>query len=402
MASSFEPIGPSNFYADKLCDMNTFTPFLPGLGGSRRCCTGKHKDPTGDWYGYIRCGTRVPPATLSFCDHCAKNAFSQEEVFKITHSEYPGLVPMLVCDTYQNDVLKNFGLLNRRKMQYMGFEIGVNAVDPRDDDSFVPLVTLPEKREVMSGGTGIFLCPSKMYWEFTVNPNKMFWSKNNHFKVSARFGDGRVVEILSKSGSSNFVSPCHGGLINVNAYKPGKGHRFFFDVPSDAEREAGLAASHDKQSNKLYITVEVFEDVTPPAPVYRDGATYRGGATRGGATRGGGDDATYRGGATRGGAQGGTNYAAAGHSEGFSTTKRNWKLVPVKKIEVRIQLVNTESQEELEYMSGLVQTSIETKRQEEIERKRAELKLLEEQRRVPTAHAKALGMTKVGSSADFI
>jgi len=380
MASSHGPITSSKFYADKLCDMNMFTPLLFGLGDSRRCCTGPHKDPTGDWYGYIRCGTRVPPATLSFCGHCARNAFSPEEVFEITHAEYPRLGPMLVCDTYQNDVLKNFGLLNRRKMEYNGFEFGVNGVDRLDDDSFVPLVTLPEKREVMSGGTLIILCPSKIYWEFTVNPNKMFWSKNNHFKVSARFGDGRVVEILSKSGSSNFVSPCHGGFINVNAYKPGEGHRFFFDVPSDAEREAGLAASHDKESNKLYITIEVFEDVTPPAPVYRC------------------DD----GGATRGGAQGGTNYAAAGHSESFTTSKMNWKLKLVKSFDVRIQLVNTESQEELEYMSGLVQTSIETKRQDEIERKLAELKLLQEQSRVPTAHAKALGMTQVGSSADFI
>ena len=80
----------------------------------------------------------------------------------------------------------------------------------------------------------------------------------------------------------------------------------------------------------------------------------------------------------------------------------NWKLNLVKSFDVRIQLVNTESQEELEYMSGLVQTSIETKRQDEIERKLAELKLLQEQSRVPTAHAKALGMSQVGSIADFI
>ena len=101
----------TNFFGPGV-DTSIFSPDTLGVNRSLRCCVGKNIHPGIRWYGF----NGVRPETLSFCEHCAKIAFRDDEIFEVTDVEYPGLKSTLVCDS-KNAFIKQY-VGERRCVKY--------------------------------------------------------------------------------------------------------------------------------------------------------------------------------------------------------------------------------------------------------------------------------------------
>ena len=70
-------------------DTSIFTPNRTTSMGDSIGCIGHNKHNTkAQWFGYINNGTRIDPHSLTFCNFCAKNYFTSEQVFEVLDTDY--------------------------------------------------------------------------------------------------------------------------------------------------------------------------------------------------------------------------------------------------------------------------------------------------------------------------
>ena len=115
-----------------------------------------------------------------------------------------------------------------------------------------------------------------------------------------------------------------------------------------------LEASHNNESNKIYLTIEIYLKEEMPK-IQEEPGLYRGGQSRGathGATRG-------NRGATRD-YSGGSNFSTSGDAHTSKTHMTYARFDKIKSIECIIQLVNNESEEERNYFARKLQSQIDT------------------------------------------
>ena len=108
----------------------------------------------------------------------------------------------------------------------------------------------------------------------------------------------------TKQGNTNFYSPLTNNMLKVNAGQ--KGTTILLSSTITIQKH-NLEASHNNESNKIYLTIEIYlKEEMPKTP--EEPGLYRGGQSRG-ASRGGQSR-----GATRGGSDytGGSNFASFG------------------------------------------------------------------------------------------
>jgi hypothetical protein len=246
-------------------------------------CLGKNKNaPHSKWYGYMGGGQRINPYELSFCSSCGLRNFTRDEVFEITHTEYPNIIQSLVCDSPHTDLCRNMFGIDRRCIHKQDMRVNINAIE-RDGDNWVPLMTIPTEKgkTARASGVGLYGIPSMTYWECVIRGDphgKYKGVRNIYFKLKkAHFGDGRVVSVTNHEGSSNIYTPIKETLI-INSYKTGvEGQRFFYVAPSAIEKEHNLEASHNETSNIMYITLSVCKKTLIKDEEADDGIQYRGG-----------------------------------------------------------------------------------------------------------------------------
>ena len=348
-------------------------------------------DANAKWYGcFDSNGKKIPPSDLTFCEACGSRNFKSDEVYEVTDEDYPPINrPSLVCDAPNTDMCRDTFGIDRRCIHTQGLRVNINAVE-RDGDKWSPLMTIPteEGKVAASGGVGIYGLPSMTYWECIIRGDPRGKYKNDpdiYFKVAkAKFGDDRAVSITNHEGNSNFYTPIGGNLLTINSYKTGvSGQRFFYAAPAKLETDNGLEASHNKKSNILYLTISICRKVLLGEEKEEkglssdedDGIQYRGGTTKGGGTSKGG--ATTRGGATtKGGGSssysGGSNFAADGYSRHIKTHRVNARFDEIETVDIIIQLVNNQSDEELESLA------IEAQKQVDMAKETAIAKLMVE------------------------
>jgi hypothetical protein len=375
-----------------------------GIDGVPLFCIGREKhNVNAKWYGcFDSNGKKIPPSDLTFCEACGSRNFKSDEVYEVTDEDYTSINrSFLVCDTRNTDMCRDTFGIDRRCIHKQGIRVNINAVE-RDGDKWAPLMTIPteEGKVAASGGVGIYGIPSMTYWECIIRGDPRGEYRNDpdiYFKVAkAKFGDDRAVSITNHEGNSNFYTPIGGTILTINSYKTGvSGQRFFYAAPAKLETDNGLEASHNKKSNILYLTISIYRKVLLGEEKEEkglssdedDGIQYRGGTTRGGAKGGGGG--TTRGGAkggggatTRGGSHdmeacsssysGGSNFAADGYSRHIKTHRVNARFDEIETVDVIIQLVNNQSDEELESLA------IEAQKQVDMAKEAAIAKLMVE------------------------
>jgi len=336
------------------------------INGVPLFCLGKNKNsPHSKWYGYIMDGQRISPYQLSFCSSCGIRNFTRDEVFEITPTEYPNIIQSLVCDTPHTDICRNKFGIDRRCIHKQDMRVNVNAIE-RDSDNWSPLMTIPTEKgtHALAGGVGLYSIPSMTYWECVMRGDprgKYNGDRNIYFKLKkAYFGDGRVVSVTNHEGNSNFYTPIGDTLI-INSYKTGvSGQRFFYAAPSKLETDNGLESSHNNKSNILYITISICRKVSIEEEKESssedeededDGIQYRGGGTsKGGASK-------Y---------SGGSNFAADGYSSNIKTRKVNARFDEIETVDIIIQLVNNQSDVELEMLAREAQQQVDQSKEDEI------------------------------------
>ena len=326
--------------------------------------SGKHASFS-KWYGLIDTnGDRIHPSRVSFCAACGLHNFKSDQVFEVTHKDYPNVIPTLVCDTPHTDVCRDQFGIDRRCIHTQGLRVNINAIE-RDGDKWAPLMTIPTEEGAVAStsGVGIYGIPSMTYWECVIRGDprgKYRHDPDIYFKVAkAKFGDGRKVSITNHEGNSNFYTPIGGNLLTINSYKTGvSGQRFFYAAPSKLETDNGLEASHNKKSNILYLTISICRKVSLEEEK-DDGIQYRGG-TRGVARSKG---AKSKGAKSKGGGSssysGGSNFAADGYSSHIKTHRVNARFDEIETVDIIIQLVNNQPDEELERLAIEVQEQVD-------------------------------------------
>jgi hypothetical protein len=333
--------------------------------GLLRCCSGisnseSRKPET--WYGIVdkNTGEKIEPKTISICDYCKVKSFDDSEVFVVNDEEYPGLIPYLACAIPVTERVKGY-IGDRRSVFIGGIKMNLNITDMGDEE-WAPVTKLRTPEAMKADKIGVLLAdvPTMSYWEFVIkgDEDSPLYSDENYIQVKATDGTGRVIKIADQNGITNFVTPIVGGMVRVNAYDTTSDNRFFFQAPSSIETANKLEASHNKQSNKIFITVSIFrkETIVDPPVATRPKPLYRGG--------GGG-----------GAYSGGSNFAASGKSNVANTRKVNARFIKIKEVEGIIQLVNNESEEERIYMTKKIQDTITEKGadESEIATRRAEM-----------------------------
>jgi hypothetical protein len=382
----------------------------PDTKGNRRTCIGNNVHNSSiEWYGYIGDdGERISPRDLSFCQFCGTNNFTPDRVFLVTSAEYPGLIPNLVCDTTETNNCLKYGI-DTRCLHYGGFRVNVNLIN-QDDTVWTSVTRIPTPKAMEAARSGVHIVgvPTSMGWELSIkgDPNGKYRHSDLLYKIKeAKFGDGRKVKVTDTRGSTNFYTSFQSNTgIRFNGYG-GENTRFVFWKPSAMEKSHGLQATHDGESNKLYLTLSIHREVKKPRLSilrqcyeeggYRDGGSsqMRGGApqTRGGGsqmrgggsqTRGGGD--TVKGGQTRGQAKGGSpygggsNFSSHGNTFHTQTTVVDSTFPEVEDpVEMIVQLVNNESEEELIHFTRQLQSQVDGAKREEIEQMEKEKAQLE-------------------------
>ena len=369
-------------------------------GNRRTCLGGGINDGTIQWYGFIQSdGIRVDPYKLTFCQCCGEQNFQPHQVFKIMDNEYPNLIPVLICDTVNTKLCLAYNI-DMRCLHYAGFRVNINLIN-REGDKWVPASRIPtiEAGKAAKVGTHLVNIPTHTGWECCIkgDPNGKYANSDLYYKVEcARFGDGREVIVSSKGGTTNFYTPLSSPKPMIfNGYDRDDS-RFVFVAPSNLEKSHGLQASHDKQSNKLYLTLSIHREVTAVEPVYRqskggndeylegsydmvsDANTMRGGTTKGASMNGYFSAATTRGGSVQSDYSGGSNFSSGGkthHSETHTVNSTFPKVGP--SVEMIIQLVNNEPQEDLLHFARLVQEQVEGQRRDDLGKLQREKELLE-------------------------
>ena len=348
-------------------DTSLFSPSTRNSMGLLRCCSGitdsEPRKPE-KWYGIVdkNTGEKIDPKTISICDHCKLKSFDDSEVYNVTEEDYPGLIQNLECDIPVTERVKKY-IGDRRSVFIGGIKFNVNITDMKDEE-WAPVTKLRTPEAMKAEKIGVLLAdvPTMSYWEFVIkgDEDSHLYTDENYIQVKATDGTGRVIKIADQNGITNFVTPIVGGMVRVNAYDTTPDNRFFFQAPSGIETANKLEASHNKQSNKIFITVSIFRKETivdppvtsHPKPLYRGGGCGNGGA----------------GGLTRGGAYtGGSNFAASGKSNVANTRKVNARFIKIKEVEGIIQLVNNESEDERIYMTKKIQDTITEKENDESE-----------------------------------
>jgi hypothetical protein len=240
-----------------------------------------------------------------------------------------------------------FGI-DRRCIHKQDMRVNVNAIE-RDGDNWSPLMTIPTEKGKLAriSGVGLYGIPSMTYWECVIRGDphgKYKGGRNIYFKLKkAHFGDGRSVSVTNHEGNSNIYTPIKETLI-INSYKTGvEGQRFFYAAPSVIEKEHKIEASHNEKSNIMYITLSVCKKTIIKEEV-DDGIQYRGGG--GGTVKGGGYS-------------GGSNFAADGYSSNVKTQNVNATFDEIETVDIIIQLVNNQSDVELEQLAREAQQQVD-------------------------------------------
>jgi len=355
----------------------------PDTKGNRRTCIGNNVHNSSiEWYGYIGDdGEKVKVSDLTFCQFCSRNNFPPDRVFLVTEQDYPSrLVPMLVCDTSQTANCLKYGI-DSRCLHYGGFRVNINLIN-QDDTDWTPVTRIPTPKAMTASRSGVHIVgvPTSMGWEISIkgDPNGKYRHSDLLYKMKeAKFGDGRKVKVTDTRGNTNFYTSFQSNTgIRFNGYG-GENTRFVFWKPSNKEKSHGLQATHDGESNKLYLTLSIHREVKKPKPqptykCYEEGG-YRGGAPQ---MRGGGQE---KGGQTRGGGQakggssqndygGGSNFSSHGNTFHTQTTVVDSTFPEVEvPVEMIVQLVNNESEEELIHFTRQLQSQVDGAKSDEIE-----------------------------------
>ena len=350
----------SSHFGDTV-DTSIFNPMELSSKQTLRCCTGANASSASKkWYGvYEKNGTKISPDYMCFCQYCGENAFTSDEVWEISWKDYNNFSSSHSCMMYnRHKCLPYVG--DRRGMCYQGIKVNVNVVS-EDDKLWAPLTKMTTDKAKLAEKNGVLMAnvPTMSYWEFVVMGDEFcrgIYQHNYYFKVIAKDGTGRTIKIADQAGNTNFYSPMTNNMLKVNAFGPEKGQRFFFQAPSQLEQEHNLEASHNNESNKIYLTIEIYRKEEMPKTLEEPGL-YRGGQTRG-TTRGGQTRGTTRGGSDY---TGGSNFASSGTAHTSTTHMTYARFQKIKSIDCIIQLVNNESEEERIYFAKKLQDQIDTR-----------------------------------------
>jgi len=337
-----------------------FTPRTLNSKSGLRACLGAHnKDPQRKWYGvYSQNGEKIDPSQLSFCEFCGENGFTAKEVFPITKKEFPFVTQELSCDAPITEKYKSI-IGDKRCVYVGGIKFNVNIIDEADK-VWSPILKIPTDLGINAASKGVLLAPipSMSYWEFVVKADDagLYNESQYYYKVKCTFEDGRSIIIQDQQGNTDYYTPMKGGMVSVNSYKTGHGNRFFFQAPSKIEIDANIEPIHNNSSNKLFITVTIYEKKDKGLD------TTRGPTLGSYPFRDGSVDHDHNMGTTRG-YSGGSNFGTTGYSTGVITEKVNATFTQVKQVYCIIQLVNNEDDSEKEYMSRKIQDQVDIYKQ---------------------------------------
>ena len=358
----------------------------PNTKGEPRHCLGHIKSsPNNKWFGWVNeAGIKIPANKLSFCFGCFQNYLPKDRCYEIIQEEYPEYVGpnrtgYLLCDTPKTNESLLYGLDNRC-LHYQGLRVNVNAIE---GTKWRPVGKVPNeearKRETM----GLLTVPMPTFtsWEMSIigDPYGEFRKSKLYYKVEEAWtGTGtnkKPIKVMAKSGNTNLYMPLSGKQpLIINSYDVGE--VFVFQAPSNMELSHAIEASHNMDSNKVFITITIHERVTTPKPISYNSYVHE--VMRSGSQmRGIGDVELSKGNPSYNDYSGGSNFSMAGvssHMDAPIVKDTFPRAMDYPPIHIAIQLINNESEKDKIHFTRIIQHQVDMERERQDRlRKRAGL-----------------------------
>lgn len=350
--------------------LNNFGPFRKGYNGERICCSGKqYINPYEcEWFGLFKKDTdeKIPFSELTICKHCAINAFSPTETYAVSNEEMKKFMlnynesTKFRCDMFDRNSMEKYGYIDRRVSVNNGIQVNINIVNPENPEEWVPAI-IPYSEDTKDKDSDkrlhIALLPSHVGWEFVIkiDPLGMYYEKDYCFKIK-KINDitGKEITTTTESGSKDFYIPFNSQFI-IRGYKTGvSGEKFFFISPTQEEKIMGKIAEHNNKSSKILLKLEVYKKIFKE-PVYR-GLNQSDTLTR-----------SIRSNQRTRSLNGGSTFSAGGYNPNVNVSYVDAEFKHIDTIDFAIQLVNNESNEELNYAKNLLEETEKKAKKNKIE-----------------------------------
>ena len=364
----------TNTFLGEGSDTTVFTPYTLSSNNAPRACIGiNRKSPNTRWYGiYDSDKEKISPNDLSFCQYCGENAFNSNEVWLVNNQTFNNLVcdtPTKKCKAFIGErrcMALPFNYLENGEIQSGKLELNINLIDEKND-KWVPVtkgITKTQK-EAEKVGALIVNIPTHQRWQFVVKPSPNYIYNGLYYKFGKiKSKDGREVKVKNHNNKTKFYIPISPniGLTEVNGYETGiDGTQFFFIAPSNKEIYSGIEDKTNLKSNIFQGTITIHRKVMKDSNLYS--GISKGGISKGGISKGGIS-------------KGGTNLSTDGFQENIRTTTINAEFPQISSLEFTIQLINNETDNELDYFADIIDKQIILWRDKKI------TKLLEEKNKI--------------------
>lgn len=346
-------------------------------------CNGEGTPIFGNLYGIIAHGRQIPLEEISFCEYCAKK-LPVDRIYKGPKYDIQDQTKQCLhgswytCDCSYTDKLLKYGM-DERCLHYDGYRVTVNIVDPKISNLWRPTTKLASRPKTADeNGVLISNLPSGCHYEISISTDPKYYNDKYAFKITdMKFGDGKVVtyaNVPTQEGYSNIMHHQEKGISTfISSFHSLKDNtRFYFQRMTSEEESSGMSPEHYNKSNKIFITIGLYEIIRKPKPVYRSSQVV--------------DDCIEEKCVMRGSKSsnvgGGATYSTDGKSFEINAKEAQdtYSKYPIKTTEISIQLVNDESNEQLKEVSKKICSQAKM----ELTKK---LNMLEERERVIKGHS---------------
>ena len=332
--------------------------------GRLRCCFGPRKlrIQSNSWVKQ----DGIPIQQWTGCEYCyRKGIYSDKTVIPYLNRGGIPWTQNINCDTTDKSDI------HYRQVSKNGCNINVNILGKKSErglpkEWWAPSLILSSERDKASNGIGIMDMPTCSNFEFT------FDSPGEWYTISIERGDGKKV-IINDSRTIYY-----NGRQSIDTMRTGSKDSFFFYAASEEEKKIGVAPVGTSESNKWYFTFVKYDRIEPQR--YRGGYDHYTDICHHGITRGAIRLATRGATTNTKGISGGATISGGSYTGHKNTTSipEGVRYVEKETVRLSIQIITTESQEELKYANSMFNNRFLVAARKQIEELREDIGRMED------------------------
>jgi len=165
----------------------------------------------------------------------------------------------ITCKTathFQSICCDSFRDMNIRAIQFRGFTVTVSAYLPEINEERPVFLVPGERAKATELGLGIFAMPTKTNYRIHVRKNEAIYGNDVMFTLKARIGDKPVV--INRGENIYYTTTA-----DITGMTSGADDSFLFTAETAAAKASGNIPQGYNESNKFYLTLNVYHRERP-------------------------------------------------------------------------------------------------------------------------------------------